>query len=110
MQCLGKRETQQDPRRRPTDPSCTAVCCAASSAACCWPADGYTDRHLRELAEIASKHLGQNIVVENKPGGGTFGPSQRARSAKPDVYAESQFPLDMHAPPAHAEVVVEPAD
>ena len=44
-----------------------------------WPPGGSTDRHLRGLAEIASKYLGQNIVVENKPGGGgTIGPSQMA--------------------------------
>jgi tripartite-type tricarboxylate transporter receptor subunit TctC len=61
-----------------------------------WPAGGSTDRHLRGLAEIASKYLGQNIVVENKPGGGgTIGPSQMALSAKPDGYTVSQFPMGM---------------
>ena len=35
-----------------------------------WPAGGSTDRHLRTLADLASKHLGQNIVVQNQPGGG----------------------------------------
>ena len=61
-----------------------------------WPAGGSTDRHLRGLAEIASKHLGQNIVVENRPGGGgTIGPSQMAQSAKPDGYTISQFPMGM---------------
>jgi tripartite-type tricarboxylate transporter receptor subunit TctC len=61
-----------------------------------WPAGGSTDRHLRGLAEIASKYLGQNIVVENKPGGGgTIGPSQMALQAKPDGYTISQFPMGM---------------
>jgi tripartite-type tricarboxylate transporter receptor subunit TctC len=61
-----------------------------------WPPGGSTDRHLRGLAEIASKYLGQNIVVENKPGGGgTIAPSQMALSAKPDGYTISQFPLGM---------------
>jgi len=61
-----------------------------------WPPGGSTDRHLRGLAEIASKYLGQNIVVENKPGGGgTIGPSQMALSAKPDGYTLSQFPMGM---------------
>ena len=42
-----------------------------------WPAGGSTDRHLRGLAEIAAKYLGQNIIVENKPGGGgTSGPAR----------------------------------
>lgn len=38
-----------------------------------WPAGGSTDRHLRALAEIASKHLGQQIVVQNQPGRIDFG-------------------------------------
>ena len=61
-----------------------------------WPAGGSTDRHHRALAEIASKHLGQNIVVENKPGaGGTLGPSSMALTAKPDGYTIAQFPMGM---------------
>lgn len=61
-----------------------------------WPAGGSTDRHLRGLAELASKHLGQNIIVENKPGGGgTSGPGTMALTAKPDGYTIAQFPLGM---------------
>lgn len=61
-----------------------------------WPAGGSTDRHLRTLAEIASTHLGQNIVIDNKPGaGGTLGPSTMAATAKPDGYTIAQFPLGM---------------
>ena len=61
-----------------------------------WPAGGSTDRHLRALAEIASKHLGQTIVIENKPGaGGTLGPGQMALTARPDGYTIAQFPMGM---------------
>jgi tripartite-type tricarboxylate transporter receptor subunit TctC len=61
-----------------------------------WPAGGSTDRHMRGLAEIASKHLGQNIVVENKPGaGGTLGPGTMALTAKPDGYTIAQYPMGM---------------
>ena len=61
-----------------------------------WPAGGSTDRHMRTLAEIAGKHLGQNIIVENKPGGGgTLGLGTMERTAKPDGYTISQFPLGM---------------
>jgi tripartite-type tricarboxylate transporter receptor subunit TctC len=61
-----------------------------------WPAGGSTDRHMRTLADLASKHLGQNIVVENKPGaGGTLGPSNMALTAKPDGYTIAQYPLGM---------------
>lgn len=61
-----------------------------------WPPGGSTDRHLRTLAEIAGKHLGQPIIVENKPGaGGTLGPGQMALTAKPDGYTIAQFPMGM---------------
>lgn len=61
-----------------------------------WPAGGSTDRHHRALAELASKHLGQQIVVENKPGaGGTLGPSTMALTAKPDGYTIAQYPMGM---------------
>ena len=61
-----------------------------------WPAGGSTDRHLRGLAELASKHLGQNIIIDNKPGGGgTTGPGTMALTAKPDGYTIAQFPLGM---------------
>ncbi len=63
---------------------------------CPWPPGGSTDRHLRTLAEIAGRHLGQTIVVENKPGGGgTTGPGTMALTAKPDGYTLSQFPMGM---------------
>ena len=61
-----------------------------------WPAGGSTDRHLRGLAEIASRHLGQTIVVENKPGGGgTLGPGTMSLNARPDGYTIAQYPLGM---------------
>ncbi len=61
-----------------------------------WPAGGSTDRHHRALAEIASKYLGQNVIIENKPGaGGTLGPSTMALTAKPDGYTIAQFPMGM---------------
>ncbi len=61
-----------------------------------WPAGGSTDRHLRTLAEAASKHLGQNIIVVNQPGGGgTNGPGSMGLNAKPDGYTIAQFPMGM---------------
>ena len=57
-----------------------------------WPAGGSTDTHLRKLGELASKHLGQPIIIENKPGfGGMLGPSSMAKSAAPDGYTLSQL-------------------
>jgi tripartite-type tricarboxylate transporter receptor subunit TctC len=61
-----------------------------------WPAGGSTDRHHRALAELAAKHLGQQIVVQNQPGaGGTLGPGQMALTARPDGYTISQYPMGM---------------
>jgi tripartite-type tricarboxylate transporter receptor subunit TctC len=63
---------------------------------CPWPAGGSTDRHLRVLAEAASKVLGQPVVVENRAGGGgTLGPASMAASSRPDGYTLSQFPMGM---------------
>lgn len=61
-----------------------------------WPPGGSTDRHLRGLAEIAQKQLGQPIIIENKPGaGGTLGPGSMALTARPDGYTISQYPMGM---------------
>jgi tripartite-type tricarboxylate transporter receptor subunit TctC len=61
-----------------------------------WPPGGSTDRHLRALAEIAGKHLGQNVIVQNVAGGGgTTGPGNMALNAKPDGYTIAQFPMGM---------------
>jgi tripartite-type tricarboxylate transporter receptor subunit TctC len=63
---------------------------------CPWPAGGSTDRHLRALAELAGKHLGQNVILQNQPGGGgTNGPGAMALNAKPDGYTIAQYPLGM---------------
>jgi tripartite-type tricarboxylate transporter receptor subunit TctC len=59
-----------------------------------WPAGGSTDITLRAIAEVASKHLGQPIVIDNKAGGnGTVGPATMAATAKPDGYTIAQIPI-----------------
>jgi tripartite-type tricarboxylate transporter receptor subunit TctC len=61
-----------------------------------WPPGGSTDRHLRVVAELAQKHLGQQIIVTNQPGaGGTLGPGNMALNAKPDGYTIAQYPMGM---------------
>src|SRR5262245_15884342 len=63
---------------------------------CPWPAGGPTDTHLRKLAELASKQLGQPIIIENKPGaGGMLGPAAMARAAAPDGYTISQLTINV---------------
>ena len=57
---------------------------------------GTTDTMTRKVAEVAAKHLGQTIVVENKPGaGGTLGPVLMARTAKPDGYTLAVIPSSL---------------
>ncbi len=59
-----------------------------------WPAGGSTDIAMRAIAEGASKHLGQPVVVDNRAGGsGTVGPAQMAATAKPDGYTIAQIPI-----------------
>src|SRR5256714_4754153 len=61
---------------------------------CPWPAGGTTDTHLRKFAEVATRYLGQPVLIENKPGGGGMvGPAQMARLAKPDGYTVAQLPI-----------------
>jgi len=61
-----------------------------------WPAGGSTDRHFRTVSKIASEKLGQDIIIDNRPGaGGTLGPGSMALSAKPDGYTVAQFPMGM---------------
>ena len=59
-----------------------------------WTAGGSTDVCIRVLAEASAKHLGQPIVIDNKPGGGgALGPATMAATARPDGYTLSQIPL-----------------
>ena len=61
---------------------------------CPWPAGGSSDLHLRKMAELAGKRLGQTVIVENKPGGsGMNGPTTMAKTARPDGYTLSQLTI-----------------
>jgi tripartite-type tricarboxylate transporter receptor subunit TctC len=59
---------------------------------CPWPAGGSTDAVIRAFADSAAKVLGQQVLVDNKPGaGGTFGANELV-NARPDGYTLSQLP------------------
>jgi tripartite-type tricarboxylate transporter receptor subunit TctC len=74
-----------------------------------WPAGGPTDGAIRALAEAASRHLGQSIIVENKAGGtGTVGPATMAASARPDGYTISQIPMSVFQLPIMQDVTWDP--
>lgn len=74
-----------------------------------WPPGGATDRHLRALAEATTKHLGQPITIENRPGAsGTIGAATLASSAKPDGYTISQLPVTALRLPYMQKVAFDP--
>ena len=59
---------------------------------CPWPAGGSTDVVMRSLADSASKHLGQQVVVENRPGAGGMLGAVEMLNARPDGYTLCQIP------------------
>ena len=76
---------------------------------CPWPAGGGTDLHLRKLAELAGRHLGQTLIVENRPGGsGMNGPATMAKTAKPDGYTISQLAITAYRVPYMQKVDWDP--
>src|SRR5262245_34287218 len=59
-----------------------------------WPPGGSTDLVMRSLATLTEKHLGQRVIIENKPGvSGTMGAQALAQGAKPDGYTVAQMPI-----------------
>lgn len=74
-----------------------------------WPAGGSSDLVMRALAEATQKHLGQPIVVENRPGAsGTLGPAQMAATAKPDGYTIAQMPITVFRLPYMTKTTFDP--
>jgi tripartite-type tricarboxylate transporter receptor subunit TctC len=75
-----------------------------------WPAGGSTDLAMRALADATQKHLGQPIVIDNKPGAaGTLGPAQMAANAKPDGYTIAQIPITVFRLPFMTKVTFDPS-
>ena len=75
-----------------------------------WPPGGSTDIVMRSIATIAEKHLGQRIVIENKPGvSGTLGAQALAQSAKPDGYTIAQMPITVFRLPAMMKTNFDPS-
>ena len=57
-----------------------------------WPAGGATDLTMRLLAELAGRHLGQKIAVDNRPGAGGTLAMPILQQAAPDGYTIAQMP------------------
>jgi tripartite-type tricarboxylate transporter receptor subunit TctC len=61
-----------------------------------WAPGGSADVQLRNLAELASRALGQGVVAENRGGaGGTLHALHLAREARPDGYTIGQMHLSI---------------
>ncbi len=58
-----------------------------------FPAGGPTDITMRQLADNASKILGQPVIIDNKPGAGGTLPAQALQTSQPDGYTLAQIPL-----------------
>jgi tripartite-type tricarboxylate transporter receptor subunit TctC len=75
-----------------------------------WPPGGSTDIVMRSLAVIAEKHLGQRLIIENKPGvSGTLGAQALAQGAKPDGYTIAQMPITVFRLPAMMKTNFDPS-
>jgi len=73
-----------------------------------FPAGGPTDITMRQLADNASKILGQPIVVDNKPGAGGTLPAQALQTAPPDGYTIGQIPLGVFRLPYTTKIHWDP--
>jgi len=75
---------------------------------CPWPVGGSSDIVLRAFAEAAAKQLGQQVVIENRPGAsGTLG-AVAMLSARPDGYTLTQAPISVFRLPHLQKVAFDP--
>lgn len=74
-------------------------------------AGGSVDVMARALATHASRQLGQQVVVVNRPGAGlTLGPSLMAKTAAPDGYTVAMLPTALFSRPHLQKVDFSPLD
>jgi tripartite-type tricarboxylate transporter receptor subunit TctC len=64
-----------------------------------WPAGGATDLTLRLLGELASQHLGQKVITENRAGAGGTLVMPVLQQAAPDGYTIAQMPQTVFRAP-----------
>ncbi|MBT2304816.1 tripartite tricarboxylate transporter substrate binding protein [Variovorax paradoxus] len=75
-----------------------------------FPAGGVADVHMRKIAQVAEKRLGQPIVIENRPGAlGLLGANAMA-TAKPDGYTLLQATQNVFRAPALGKVQFDPLE
>jgi tripartite-type tricarboxylate transporter receptor subunit TctC len=73
-----------------------------------WPAGGATDLTMRLLADLAGKHLGQRIVIENRSGAGGTLVMPVLQQAAPDGYTIAQMPQPVFRAPHTQKVLWDP--
>jgi len=73
-----------------------------------WPAGGGTDVTLRLLAEIAGRHLGQKILIENRGGAGGTLAMPVLQQAQPDGHTIAQMPQPVFRAPHTQKVTWDP--
>ncbi len=73
-----------------------------------FPAGGPTDITMRQLAENASKHLGQQVIIENKSGAGGSLPAQNLQISPADGYTLAQIPLGVFRLPYTTKLTWDP--
>lgn len=73
-----------------------------------WAAGGATDVSLRLLAELASRTLGQRVIVENRGGAGGTLAMPILQQAEPDGYTIAQVPQPVFRAPFTQKVLWDP--
>lgn len=73
-----------------------------------YSAGGPTDLAFRALAEAASKHLGQRVIIENKPGAAATLSGLAAIRAKPDGYTLGHVSANILRAPHMSKVDFDP--
>jgi tripartite-type tricarboxylate transporter receptor subunit TctC len=73
-----------------------------------WPAGGATDLTMRVLAELAGRHLGQKVNLENRGGGGGTLVMPVLQQAAPDGYTIGQMPQPVFRAPWTQKVLWDP--
>jgi tripartite-type tricarboxylate transporter receptor subunit TctC len=73
-----------------------------------WPAGGATDLTMRLLAELAGRHLGQRVIVENRSGAAGTLAMPILQQAAPDGYTIAQLPQPALRAPHLQKVLWDP--
>ncbi|WP_157269793.1 tripartite tricarboxylate transporter substrate binding protein [Azohydromonas aeria] len=73
-----------------------------------WAAGGATDLTMRLLAELAARHLGQKVLIENRGGAGGTLAMPVLQQAAPDGYTIAQLPQPVFRAPWVQKVLWDP--